>query len=237
MNVFTGGGKVWMDNEYGNISGVISSSFVLKPMTEFVTVKVPYTAENPTGMFPAFLGTTARHPIVKRYLELFWMYYAHQLPTHIHLTAGETFVREMLLRHAYDEFLQHERESSSSSSSTIVSTTFNYSSTKSFTISHSTSLELWQEVYYHAHPPKWLSHVPFPKWGNYVSCRYVVVTSLPLDYQVNDPTLTPEEMMYILFKLKQLHAHGDDQVPSIIVPFYSHIGDSRMCSIRGYQPI
>jgi hypothetical protein len=92
-------------------------------------------------------------------------------------------------------------------------------------------MELWQEVFYYPQPPKWLAHVPPPNWGKHPNCRYVVATSLPLDYQINDPTLTPEELMFILLKLKHMGAQGDNQVPSITVPFYSRIENSRMCSI------
>jgi hypothetical protein len=87
MNVFTGHGEVRMDTEHKDISfgRNSSSSFVLNPMTEFVTVKVPHNFRIQRGFFLAFLGTTARHPILKRYLELFWLHYAHQLPSPMHL--------------------------------------------------------------------------------------------------------------------------------------------------------
>jgi hypothetical protein len=234
MNVFTGHGEVRMDTEHEDISSrKNSSSFVLNTNTEFVTVKVPLNSKDPRGFFTAFLGTTARHPILKRYLELFWLYYAHQLPSNVQLPEKSLY-SVMLLRHAYDEILQQERESSSSA---IESIAFNYSSKRSFTVYQSKTTELWQEVYYYPQPPKWLAHVPPPNWGNQESCRYVVVTSLPLDYQSNDPTITPEELMYILLQLKQIRAQGDAQVPSIVVPFYCHIGDSRSCSISAYQSI
>jgi hypothetical protein len=143
----------------------------------------------------------------------------------------------MLMRYAYDEYIQLENETQSALSSSFKYMTFNYSETRSFTIRHSATIELWQEVYYPPQPPNWLAHVPPPNWGSHPVCRFVIVTALPLDYQTNDPTITPLELMFVLFQLKQLRQQGNDnQVSSIVVPFYSRIGDSRLCPIGAYRP-
>ncbi len=71
---------------------------VIDRETEFVTTLVHKDSNHLGGFFQAFIGVTAGHPVMKRYLELFVEYYEGRLSVHGPL--GVYF-----LRMAYDEWL------------------------------------------------------------------------------------------------------------------------------------
>jgi len=52
---------------------------VIAPQTEFVTTLVHKDSNHHGGFFQAFIGVTPKHPIMKRYLELFVRYYEGEL--------------------------------------------------------------------------------------------------------------------------------------------------------------
>ena len=74
---------------------------VIAPMTEFVTVLVHEDSNHLGGFFQAFIGVVPRHPVMKRYLELFVEYYEGRVkvegPLGVHF-----------LRMAYDEVISKE---------------------------------------------------------------------------------------------------------------------------------
>ena len=74
---------------------------VVAPQTEFVTTFVHKDSNHPGNFFQAFIGVTPKHPIMKRYLELFVLYYEGELKVNGPL--GVYF-----LRMAYDAIIgQH----------------------------------------------------------------------------------------------------------------------------------
>jgi Glycosyltransferase sugar-binding region containing DXD motif len=76
------------------------ADYVLQPTTQFVTVQVHFASKHPGDFFQAFVGVTPRHAILKRYLELFWEYYTHQL--HPSVSAKDP-LGVVFLRRAYNQ--------------------------------------------------------------------------------------------------------------------------------------
>lgn len=68
----------------------------LAPGTKFATIRVHADSKHKRGFFQAFVGATPRHPVLKRYLELFVAYYEGRLQVN-----GPLGVQ--ILRMAYDE--------------------------------------------------------------------------------------------------------------------------------------
>ena len=74
---------------------------LIAPQTEFVTTFVHKASNHPGNFFQAFIGIMPKHPIMKRYLELFVLYYEGELKVNGPL--GVYF-----LRMAYDAIIgQH----------------------------------------------------------------------------------------------------------------------------------
>ena len=76
---------------------------VIRPRTEFVTTLVHKDSNHRGGFFQAFIGVTPRHPVMKRYVELFVEYYEGKVKVNGPL--GVYF-----LRMAYDELVSHDEE-------------------------------------------------------------------------------------------------------------------------------
>jgi hypothetical protein len=74
---------------------------VLRPTTTFSTVLVNERGDPRQfngAFFQAFIGVTARHPVIKRYVELFLEYYEGKLPEYKGKYRGV-----VLLRRAFDD--------------------------------------------------------------------------------------------------------------------------------------
>ena len=169
--------------------------------TSFVTVKVPVHSKQRPGFFQAFMGSTPRHPLLQRYLELFARYYEGNLllKTKVLPNPDKHMLGVRILRIAYDQ-LKKEEEMATASYQPIkpedrvmppaTTTTATSASSNNLGI-----VELWQETLY---SPREFPLIPKPTWGlENKSCRYVVVA--------NDGLWPP------------------------LVPFYSRIAGSRMC--------
>ena len=78
---------------------------VIAPRTEFVTTLVHKDSNHHGGFFQAFIGATLGHPILKRYLELFVLYYEGKVSV-----SGPLGV--YFLRMAYDDILGGKKDDS-----------------------------------------------------------------------------------------------------------------------------
>ena len=76
---------------------------VIQPHTEFVTTLVHKDSNHRGGFFQAFIGVTSRHPVMKRYVELFVEYYEGKV--RVNGPLGVYF-----LRMAYDEVISRDEE-------------------------------------------------------------------------------------------------------------------------------
>jgi mannosyltransferase OCH1-like enzyme len=78
---------------------------VIAPSTKFVTTLVHKDSNHHGGFFQAFIGSTPGHPILKRYLELFVLYYEGKVSV-----SGPLGV--YFLRMAYDDILGGKKDDS-----------------------------------------------------------------------------------------------------------------------------
>jgi hypothetical protein len=121
---------------------------VLNEATTFATVKVHFQSKHKGAFFQAFMAATPKHPVIRRYVELFLDYYQGRLPD----VKGPLGV--ILLRRAFDEILDKDSD-----------------------FQHEHPVELWQELLYLPQFRKTiLAHVPPPVWGGTKrACKFVVV--------------------------------------------------------------
>ena len=117
--------------------------------TTFATVRVHRQSAHPGSFFQAFVAVSPRHPIIRRYVELFDEYYRGKLPQYKGKPLGV-----VLLKRAFDDAVARDA-------------------------SLEASVELWQEVLYrfewqHTH----FKNVPPPTWGTRRACKFVVVSSM-----------------------------------------------------------
>jgi Glycosyltransferase sugar-binding region containing DXD motif len=194
-----------------------SSKFLVAPDTDFITVYELFsdTDEGSMNFFQAFIGAFPRHPILKRYLELFWEHYTHQLPEG-QVKEGD-FLGVVLLRDAYDEVIygrsRHQLDTREETKPSAVPKAVQLKT------------ELWQQIKlsYQLHSSPWFSHVP----QLYVEgiCSYAVVASVPQRLRQYNYLEMPRWIYPF-----PAPAYEDDEV-RITVPFYSRVPNTRTCPV------
>ena len=120
---------------------------VIRTNTTFCTVMVHRDSNHRGNFFQAFIASTPRNPILKRYLELFEMHYHGLLDIH-----GPLGV--ILLRKAHDDVVGTPRHPKPYEQ-------------------HGQQVELWGEVRYSR---ELFPDVPPPIWGERRACHFVVVS-------------------------------------------------------------
>ena len=130
-----------------DIEARMSMFHVLHTQTKFVTALVHKDSNHHGMFFQAFIGSTPQHPILKRYLELFVLYYEGKVDV-----SGPLGV--YFLRMAYNDVVGDKGE---------VMTPY---------IPDDNTIDLWQEIRYQ---PDLFPDVTRKHWGSRRACQMVVV--------------------------------------------------------------
>jgi len=134
--------------------------------TTFSTVRVHFQSDHKGAFFQAFMGSTANHPVILRYIQLFLDYYEGRLGE----IKGPLGV--LLLRKAFDEILDEQDEDGQEE--------------KSEKENQLSTAEVWQEVFYVKDLHKTLlKHIPPPTWGARRACNFIVISN------AHDPVTVP----------------------------------------------
>lgn len=143
---------------------------VLGPFTSFVTVNVHERSKQRPGFFQAFMGAVPNHPIMKRYLELFVVYYEGNLKLETRLLPDKEkhMLGVRILRIAYDEIVAEEEKALKDGRHAAIVDQQLGSSTPMGNV------ELWQEKLFSKQE---FPLIPEPTWGSEKSCKYVVVAN------------------------------------------------------------
>jgi Glycosyltransferase sugar-binding region containing DXD motif len=202
---------------------------LIAPDIDFITIYEYFstTNERSVNFFNAFMGATPRHPILKRYVELFWEFYTKQLPKD--QVKANDYVGVVLLRDAYDEVV-HGRSlhQPQPAASTAPQQNENESAlTSNSSMRPPLRTEIWHQIRLtralHASP--WFSHVPqlYVEGG---ACSYAVLTShVPQRLRQHENLeLVNQEYPF------DAPAYEDDAVP-LAVPFYSRVPNTRRCPV------
>jgi hypothetical protein len=174
----------------------------IQPTTEFVT---PFCLDY-SGFFQAFIAVTQYHPVIERYIRLFYDFYKGALPNWGEVLRGHKGV--ILLKRAYDQILfeQQEEKFEQQKHHHQIHTNF---TTEEQTTHLSNTSELWHEILY---DEKIFPYVVRPSWGETVPCQ-VVVSTKSLEQLANSSTSSTAP------------AYDD----ATIVPAYSRIAYSSRC--------
>lgn len=135
-----------------DIEARMSMFHVLHTQTKFVTSLVHKDSNHHGMFFQAFIGSTPHHPILKRYLELFLLYYEGKVDV-----SGPLGV--YFLRMAYNDIMGNKGE-----------VMIPY-------IPDDNSVDLWQEVRYQ---PDLFPDVTREHWGSRRACQMIVVAPLAI---------------------------------------------------------
>ena len=131
-----------------DIEARMSMFDVLHTETKFVTTLVHKDSNHHGMFFQAFIGSTPQHPILKRYLELFVLYYEGKIDV-----SGPLGV--YFLRMAYNDIMGNK--------GTVMIP---------YIPSDDNTIDLWQEVRYQ---PNLFPDVTREHWGSRRACQMIVV--------------------------------------------------------------
>lgn len=137
--------------------------------TTFATVKVHERSKQKPGFFQAFIASTPRHPILKRYLELFVKYYDGDLKLETKkLEESKQMLGVRILAEAYNAIMEEQRLAEERRLDGLLGGAMSPPGT---TVG---AVELWQEVMY---SPEKFPNIPPPPSESEESCKFLVVAN------------------------------------------------------------